>query len=223
MPLLSSSFTTLAAAQTLPYAQLRDGLLARRYLTEVAPDGAATVAAELLTAAYLQCLGAQIWPEPAHGHAISATAGRVARAGFGAVRSLEFWTTDPAADATATPITVTEVKPDALVLETVLETVWVRYTLRPIFTTAVLADAAYAAGATAVRAADGHLYLALQADVLGSECADPLKWARVPVLACLAEPTQLLALAEWRQPSDAAYAQAMRSLAQQRLAQPSTL
>jgi hypothetical protein len=84
-------------------------------------------------------------------------------------------------------------------------------------------DIAYSAGATAVAVTDGHLYCCLISGSMGSEWADPQKWARVPVLACLAEPTKLLALADWVQSTDGAYAQLLRNQALQRLAQPSTL
>lgn len=223
MPTLNSTPTNLPAVQTLPFCDLRDGLLARRYLTATPPAEAAAVAADLLTSAYLQCLAAALWPEPTHPRSVTVSSGRVSRVPFHGVRNVEFWTADPASDPAATQITITETTPDYLVLDTVLTTVHARFTLRPLFTATALVDGTtYPAGAVGFRSADGHVYYAL-VSALGSDYADATKWAPLLILASLAEPAKLLALADWWQKEDATYAQAVRIQAQQHLAQPSAL
>lgn len=223
MPALNTNFTTLSAVQTIPYRDFRSGLLVRRYLTGTPPAEANAVADDLLTAAYAQCLAATIWPEPTHYRTVTVSSGRVSRVPFHAVRNVEFWTADPASDPAATLITVSETTPDYIVLDTGLASVHARFTLRPLFTsTAIVGETTYPPGAVAYQSADGHVYCCL-VSALGSDYADPTKWAPVKVLAALAEPAKQLALADWMQVSDPTYAQTLRTLAAQRLANPSTL
>jgi len=223
MPTLAATPTNLTAVKTIPYRDLRAGLLVRRYLTGTPPAEASAVADDLLTATYMQGLAVSLWPEPTHGCAVAVSSGRVSRAPFHAVRSVEFWTADPASDPTATLVSVLETTPDYVVLDTVLTSVHARFTLRPVFTsTAIVGGTTYTPGAVAYQSADGHVYCAL-VSALGSDYADATKWAPLPVLAALAEPVKNLALADWMQLSEPVYAQTLRTLAAQRLATPSTL
>lgn len=223
MPTLAATPTNLTAVKTIPYRDLRAGLLVRRYLTGTPPAEANAVADDLLTATYMQGLSVSLWPEPTHGCAQPVSSGRVSRAPFHTVRAVEFWTADLASDPAATQVAVLDTTPDYVVLDTVLTSVHARFTLRPMFTsTAIVGGTTYPPGAVAYQSADGHVYCAL-VSALGSDYADATKWAPLRVLAALAEPAKQLALADWMQVSDPTYAQALRTLAAQRLATPSTL
>lgn len=213
----------LPPAATLSYTQLRDGLLLRRYQTDAPSAGAAELAATLLPDAYRQCLAAGLWPEPAHGCTVAVTAGRVDRAFFHAARAVEFWTADPAADPAATLVDVLEMLPDAFVLDTSAATVWARQTLIPVCTeAAVVSTTTYVAG-DVVLATGGDVFVCLSSTALGSALADPAKWAPVRYLALLAAPAQVLALADWWDPTQADYATRLRADATQRLARLATI
>lgn len=217
---LTDNATQLGAVQTVPFKRLHEALLARRYPEDaVIPADAQALAAELLTGAYRECLMAGPQPLPAHGHTVAVASGRVARAFLRGARAVEFYTADPATDPAAVLVPVLEARADALLLETSASSVWVRFSLWPLFTSTPLVDGTtYAPGDVAYRVADGHVYLCLTAG-LGSEWATAAKWAPLPVLASLVDAAVLLALSAWVLGTAPEYAATLRQLGLQRTIQ----
>lgn len=221
--MLTENATKLGAAQTVPFQRLLDALLARRFPDDAEPPlDAQALAAELLTGAYRECLAELPVEWPAHGHTVSVSGGRVARAFLRGARAVEFYTADPVSDPAAVGVPVLQVLPDALILDTAAATVWARYTLWPLFTVTPLVDGTtYPPGAVGYRAADGQVYLCLTS-ALGSAWATPTSWAPLPLLSSLVEPACLLAHSTWVLRSEPAYAATLRTLGLARLFQSLT-
>lgn len=182
------------------YASVLRGVATRRGICGELSACQAAEAAEYISSAYRYCLEAARWPEALISEEVACADGLVTWAAIRGAGFYEFWTANPNESESAQKLRVGRRDTSGVWLDTTEPDVWAIYTPRPPVFTHVEVDPleVYAWGATVLEPVSGDVYECVHpGGASGAALTDTDLWEVRRILWLLAEPTKLLALADW--------------------------